>query len=245
MLLIPAIDLQGGRCVRLQQGRMDDATVYSDEPVAMAQRWAEAGCRRLHIVDLDGAFAGLPKNRDLIARLVARLAGMPVQVGGGIRSVETAAAYLDAGVEAVIVGTQAVRDAGFLPKLAETFPGRVIFGLDARNGQAATDGWDATSSRSALELATWAGGLDLAGIVYTDIERDGMLSGLNIEATLAVAQATALPVTAAGGVNDLEDLGRLKSADAAAGNRLFGAITGRAIYAGTLDFAAGQALLDG
>lgn len=245
MLLIPAIDLKDGRCVRLQQGRMRDATVYSNDPVAMAQRWEEAGCRRLHIVDLDGAFAGEPKNRDLIARVVEHVPGMPVQIGGGIRSLETAGAYLDAGAAAVIVGTRAVEDPDFLPRLADAYPGRVIFGLDARGGLAATAGWDATSPQTPAELAARAEKLDLAGIVYTDIERDGMLSGLNIEATLALAGATRLPVTASGGVNNLEDLARLKAADAGAGRRLFGAITGRAIYAGTLDFRAGQALLDG
>ncbi len=244
MLLIPAIDLKEGRCVRLQQGRMQDATVYSDDPVAMAERWAESGCRRLHIVDLDGAFAGRPKNRDLIARMVDAVPGIPVQIGGGIRSPDTARAYFDAGVEAVIVGTSAVQDAGFLPLLAETFPGRVLFGLDARNGKAATEGWDTTSGQSALDLATRAGTLDLAGIVYTDIERDGMLSGLNVEATLELAGATSLPVIASGGLNDLDDLARLKAADDAAGRTLLGAITGRALYAETLDFRAGQTLLD-
>ncbi len=244
MLLIPAIDLKEGRCVRLQQGRMQDATVYSDDPVAMAERWAESGCRRLHIVDLDGAFAGRPKNRDLIARMVDAVPGIPVQIGGGIRSPDTARAYFDAGVEAVIVGTSAVQDAGFLPLLAETFPGRVLFGLDARNGKAATEGWDTTSGQSALDLATRAGTLDLAGIVYTDIERDGMLSGLNVEATLELAGATSLPVIASGGLNDVDDLARLKAADDAAGRTLLGAITGRALYAETLDFRAGQALLD-
>ncbi len=223
---------------------MHDATIFSDDPVAMAERWAAAGCRQLHVVDLDGAFAGMPRNRDLIARIVARLPGVPVQVGGGIRSLEGAGAYLDAGVAAVIVGTRAVRDVDFLPALAEAFPGRVLFGLDARNGKAATDGWDATSGQSALDLAARAARLDLAGIVYTDIERDGMLSGLNIAGTLALARAIQLPVIASGGVNNLEDLARLKSADEDAGSLLAGAITGRAIYAGTLDFNAGQALLD-
>ena len=244
MLLIPAIDLKEGRCVRLQQGRMQDATVYSDDPVAMAERWAESGCRRLHIVDLDGAFAGRPKNRDLIARMVDAVPGIPVQIGGGIRSPDTARAYFDAGVEAVIVGTSAVQDPGFLPLMAETFPGLVLFGLDAKNGNAATEGWDTTSGQSALDLAARAGTLELAGIVYTDIERDGMLSGLNVEATLELAGATSLPVIASGGLNDLDDLARLKAADDAAGRTLLGAITGRALYAETLDFRAGQTLLD-
>ena len=244
MLLIPAIDLKEGRCVRLQQGRMRDATVFSDDPVAMAERWADAGCRRLHIVDLDGAFAGEPMNRGLIARMISRIPAVPVQIGGGIRSVETAAAYLDAGAQAVIVGTRAVRDPDFLPMMADAFPSRVMFGLDVRGGKAATEGWDATSGQGAKELAMRAEAFDLAGIVYTDIERDGMLTGLNIEATLALAGATRLPVVASGGVNDLEDLARLKAANDHAGTGLLGAITGRALYAGTLDFRAGQALLD-
>ena len=245
MLLIPAIDLKEGQCVRLQQGRMQDATVFSDDPVAMAERWAEAGCRRLHVVDLDGAFAGEPVNRNLIARIVSRVADVPVQVGGGIRSVETAGAYFDAGAAAVIVGTRAVQDPDFLPMMADAYPGRVIFGLDARGSRAATEGWDTTSGQDALDLAARAGAFDLAGIVYTDIDRDGMLAGLNIEATLALAGATRLPVIASGGVNDLDDLARIKAADDRAGRCLLGVITGRAIYAGTLDFRAGQALLDG
>ena len=244
MLLIPAIDLKEGRCVRLEQGRMQDATVYSDDPVAMAEHWAESGCRRLHIVDLDGAFAGRPRNRDLIAQVVDAVAGLPVQIGGGIRTPDTASAYFDAGVAAVIVGTSAVEDPGFLPMMADAFPGRVLFGLDARNGKAATEGWDTTSGQSALDLAARAGALNLAGIVYTDIERDGMLSGLNIEATLNLANATPLPVIASGGLNDLDDLARLKAADDRAGRPLLGVISGRALYAGTLNFQAGQALLD-
>lgn len=245
MLLIPAIDLKDGRCVRLRQGRMGDATVYSDDPLAMADRWFEAGCRRLHIVDLDGAFAGQPKNRELIARIVRRIPGVPVQIGGGIRSVATAAAYFEAGAAAVIVGTRAIEDPEFLPAMADAYPGRVIFGLDARGDRAATAGWDVTSAQSPVDLALRAEKLDLAGIVYTDIERDGMLTGLNIETTLALARATRLPVTASGGVNDLHNLARLRQADEQAGRLLFGAITGRAIYAGTLDFRTGQELLDG
>ena len=244
MLLIPAIDLKEGRCVRLEQGRMQDATVYSDDPVTTANRWADSGCRRLHIVDLDGAFAGQPRNGDLIARIVDAVAGIPVQIGGGIRSEDTASVYFEAGVEAVIVGTSAVQDPDFLPMMAAAFPGRVLFGLDARNGKAATEGWNVTSGQSALHLAARAGALNLAGIVYTDIERDGMLSGLNVEATVELAGATRLPVIASGGLNDLDDLARLKAADDRAGRPLLGAISGRALYAGTLDFRAGQALLD-
>ena len=228
--------------MRLEQGRMADVTVFSDDPVAMAEHWAELGCRRLHVVDLDGAFSGLPKNQSLIQRIVARLPEIPVQVGGGIRSVDVAKAYLDAGAKAVIVGTKAIEDPDFLATLAEQFPQSVWLGLDARGGQVATEGWNVTKDVSAVKLAAAAGQLALAGIVYTDIERDGMLSGLNIPATMQLAAATNLPVIASGGLNDLDDLARLQAADREA--KLFGAITGRAIYAGTLDFRAGQALLD-
>jgi len=244
MLLIPAIDLKDGQCVRLKQGRMGDATRYSDDPGAMAEHWLAAGCRRLHVVDLDAAFAGTPRNQAGIADIVRRVGDVPVQVGGGIRSQDTAAAYLDAGVEAVIVGTAAVRDLNFLQRLAERFPNQVLFGLDARGERAATEGWQATAEASVPELARLADALPLAGIVYTDIERDGMLSGINAAATLRLAGTLATPVIASGGLNDLADLAALKAADERAGRLLLGAITGRAIYAGALDFQQGQALLD-
>ena len=244
MLLIPAIDLKDGQCVRLKQGRMSDATLFSDDPAAMAEHWLEAGCRRLHVVDLDAAFAGEPRNRSCIAEIVRRAGAVPVQVGGGIRSLDAAAAYLDAGVAAIIVGTAAVRDFDFLQRLAGRFPHRVLFGLDARGGQAATDGWDLTTDAPVLELARAADVLPLAGIVHTDIGRDGMLSGINAAATLGLAAALSTPVIASGGLNNLADLTALKAADEQAGKLLLGAITGRAIYAGTLDFQQGQALLD-
>ena len=244
MLLIPAIDLKDGQCVRLKQGRMSDATRYSDDPGAMAGHWLEAGCRRLHVVDLDAAFAGEPRNQDCIADIVRRAGEVPVQVGGGIRSLDTAAAYFAAGVAAVIVGTAAVRDFDFLKGLAERFPGQVLFGLDARGERAATDGWDVTTDATVLELAQAADALPLAGIVYTDIDRDGMQSGINAAATLRLAAALSTPVIASGGLNDLHDLAALKAADEQAGSLLLGAITGRAIYVGTLDFGRGQALLD-
>ena len=244
MLLIPAIDLKEGQCVRLKQGRMSDVTQYSDDPAAMATHWLEAGCRRLHVVDLDAAFAGEPRNQGSIAEIVRRAGTVPVQVGGGIRSLDTAAAYLEAGVAAVIVGTAAVRDFNFLKRLAERFPSQVLFGLDARGERVATDGWDVTTDAPVLELAQAADALPLAGIVYTDIDRDGMQSGINAAATLRLATALSTPVIASGGLNDLDDLAALKTADEQAGKRLLGAITGRAIYAGTLDFPQGQALLD-
>ncbi len=244
MLLIPAIDLKDGKCVRLKQGRMDEVTVFSEDPVAVAKHWADLGCRRLHLVDLDGAFAGEPRNRALIQEITGALAGVPVQVGGGIRNEDTIAAYLDAGVSQVIVGTRAVEEPPFLEKIARQFPGNVIVGLDAREGQLATAGWDATSSTSAVDYAAWAGTLPIAAIVYTDIDRDGMLSGVNVTATLALAEAARVPVIASGGVTDLDDLRALKLAFAGSTAALMGIITGRAIYAGTLDFQAGQALLD-
>jgi phosphoribosylformimino-5-aminoimidazole carboxamide ribotide isomerase len=245
MLLIPAIDLKDGQCVRLKQGRMDDATVFSDDPVAMAEHWAEQGCQRLHVVDLDGAFAGEPRNKAVIGEIARRLTKIPVQIGGGIRDLETIAQYLDVGVAQAILGTRAVREPAFLEQATERYPGQIIVGLDARNGWLATQGWDETSEKSAVEFAQWAGALAIAGIVYTDIDRDGMLQGLNVPATVALAEATKAPVIASGGVSSLDDLAALKDAFANSSGRLMGAITGRAIYAQTLDFRAGQALLSG
>ncbi len=244
MLLIPAIDLKDGRCVRLRQGRMDDATVFSDDPVAMAQHWVAAGCRRLHLVDLDGAFAGAPRNRELVERITRAVGRVPVQVGGGIRSADTVDAYLAAGISQVIVGTRAVEEPAFLEDLCRRFPGRVILGLDARNGLLATAGWDTTSSRTALDFARWAGSIGVFAIVYTDIERDGMLTGVNVEATLEIATAAGVPVIASGGIANLDDLRALRHAAAGREDAFLGAITGRAIYEGTLDLSAGQALLD-
>ena len=244
MLLIPAIDLKEGKCVRLKQGRMSDATVFSDDPVAMARHWAAQGCRRLHLVDLDGAFAGEPRNRELIARMTAAVPGVPVQVGGGIRSEAIIEGYLEAGVAQVIVGTRAIEEPAFLERICLQFPGCIILGLDARAGQLATAGWDATSDRSAVEFARWAGGLGVFAIVYTDIDRDGMLTGVNVPATLALAGAAQVPVIASGGVATLDDVLALKAAFAGQRPLLMGAITGRAIYAGTLDLRAGQALFD-
>jgi len=243
VILIPAIDLKQGKCVRLRQGRMEDATVFSDDPVAMAAHWRSQGARRLHIVDLDGAFAGEPKNRDLIKDMVSAMGDVPVQVGGGIRSREVIDAYMQAGVSAVIVGTKAIEEPQFLADMANAYPQQVWFGLDARNGQVATDGWDKTSTLLATDLACAAAALPVAGVVYTDIDRDGMMSGLNVEATLSLAQTSGLPVVASGGVTSLDDLAALKTAFEGSEDLLFGAITGRAIYEGTLDLAAGQALL--
>ncbi len=245
MLLIPAIDLKDGKCVRLKQGRIDEVTVFSDDPVATALHWKALGCRRLHLVDLDGAFAGEPKNRPVIQAITEAMGEVPVQVGGGIRDSATIAAYLEAGISHAIVGTKAIEEPAFLEAAAEEFPGRLILGLDARDGMLAVAGWDETSSVEAIAFARATAALPLAGIVYTDIARDGMLTGVNVEATVRMAEATEIPVIASGGVTSLEDLAALKAAFQNARGTLMGAITGRAIYAGTLDFRAGQSLLDG
>ena len=244
MLLIPAIDLKDGQCVRLRQGRMDDSTVFSSDPVAMAAHWKDQGALRLHIVDLDGAFAGVPRNGSLIREMVAVMGDVPVQVGGGIRSEAIIEAYLDAGVQGLILGTKAVNEPDFLQAMALAYPNKILLGLDARSGVVATEGWDKETGIQALDFVRDLIELPLAGIVYTDIDRDGMMQGLNIASTLALARAAQLPVIASGGVTELADLQALKEAFAEDTELLMGAITGRAIYEGTLDVAAGQALLD-
>jgi len=210
----------------------------------MVDRWREAGGRRLHVVDLDGAFAGKPRNRDLIERMVAAANDMPVQVGGGIRDADTVAAYFDAGVGFAIVGTAAIENPAFLEEVARRFPGQIILGLDARSDQLAVSGWAETKGGSALDFGRRGGELPLAGIVYTDIDRDGLLGGVNVEATVAMAEASGLPVVASGGVSNLDDLERLKVGFAASDGELLGVITGRAIYDGRLDLKQGQAVLD-
>ena len=244
MILIPAIDLKEGQCVRLRQGRMDDSTVFSKDPVAMALHWKSQGARRLHIVDLDGAFAGVPRNGELIRDMVSAMGDVPVKVGGGIRTQQIIDAYVEAGVQGLILGTKAVEEPAFLQNMARQYPGKIILGLDARGGVVATEGWDKDAGITALEFVQGLAELPLAGIVYTDIDRDGMMQGLNVEATLALAKAAGLPVIASGGVTELTDLEGLKTAFADSPELLFGAITGRAIYEGTLDVGQGQALLD-
>lgn len=230
--------------MRLRQGRMDDSTVFSKDPVAMALHWKSQGARRLHIVDLDGAFAGVPRNGELIRDMVSAMGNVPVQVGGGIRTQQIIDAYLEAGVQGLILGTKAVEEPTFLQNMARQYPGKIILGLDARGGVVATEGWDKDAGITALEFVQGLAELPLAGIVYTDIDRDGMMQGLNVEATLALAKAAGLPVIASGGVTELTDLAALKAAFADSPELLFGAITGRAIYEGTLDVGQGQALLD-
>ncbi len=230
--------------MRLRQGRMDDSTVFSKDPVAMAVHWKSQGAKRLHIVDLDGAFAGVPRNGELIRDMVRAMGDVPVQVGGGIRSQQIIDAYLEAGVQGLILGTKAVEEPTFLQTMARQYPGKIILGLDARGGVVATEGWDKDAGITALEFVQGLAELPLAGIVYTDIDRDGMMQGLNVDATLALAKAASLPVIASGGVTALADLSALKTAFADSPELLFGAITGRAIYEGTLDVGEGQALLD-
>ena len=230
--------------MRLRQGRMDDSTVFSKDPVAMALHWKSQGARRLHIVDLDGAFAGVPRNGELIRDIVSAMGNVPVQVGGGIRTQQIIDAYVEAGVQGLILGTKAVEEPAFLQNMARQYPGKIILGLDARGGVVATEGWDKDAGITALEFVQDLAELPLAGIVYTDIDRDGMMQGLNVEATLALAKAAGLPVIASGGVTELTDLAALKAAFADSPELLFGAITGRAIYEGTLDVGQGQALLD-
>ena len=241
MLIIPAIDLKDGACVRLRQGLMEDATVFSDDPVAMAAKWVEAGCRRLHLVDLNGAFEGKPVNGDAVTAIARAYPDLPIQIGGGIRSAETIEHYLAAGVSYVIIGTKAVKEPDFVGEMCRRFPGHVIVGLDARDGFVATDGWAEVSTVKAVDLARRFADDGVSSIVYTDIARDGMMQGVNVEATAQLARDGGLPVIASGGVTDLEDIRALaKVADSG----IIGAITGRAIYEGSLDVAEAQALSD-
>jgi len=242
MLIIPAIDLKDGQCVRLRQGVMEDSTVFSDDPVAMARRWVDAGCRRLHLVDLNGAFAGEPVNGRVVADIAAAHPDLPIQIGGGIRSLETIEHYLRAGVSFVIIGTQAVREPAFVAEACRAFPGRVIVGLDARDGRVATDGWAEVSALQATDLARRFESDGVAAIVYTDIARDGMMQGVNVDATVAMAQASSIAVIASGGITDLEDVKALATFE---DQGIIGAITGRAIYENTLDLAEAQRLADG
>ncbi|MDO8693804.1 MAG: 1-(5-phosphoribosyl)-5-[(5-phosphoribosylamino)methylideneamino]imidazole-4-carboxamide isomerase [Sheuella sp.] len=242
MLLIPAIDLKDGRCVRLRQGDLDDATIFSEDPTAVATQWLEQGARRLHLVDLNGAVAGKPKNEALIKAIVAAMGDdIPVQIGGGIRDLDTIERYLDFGISYVIIGTAAVKDPGFLHDACGAFPGNIIVGLDARDGKVATDGWSKLTKHDVTDLAKKFEDYGCESIIYTDIGRDGMLSGVNIEATVRLAQHVRIPVIASGGVTDLRDIEALCAVEE---EGVEGAILGRSIYEGTLDFAAAQKLAD-
>ncbi|WP_372748801.1 1-(5-phosphoribosyl)-5-[(5-phosphoribosylamino)methylideneamino]imidazole-4-carboxamide isomerase [Litorivivens sp.] len=241
MLIIPAIDLKDGQCVRLKQGVMDDSTVYGNDPVDMAARWVEAGCRRLHLVDLNGAFEGEPVNGEAVTSIAKAYPNLPIQIGGGIRSLQTIEKYLEAGVSYVIIGTKAVKEPDFVTEACREFEGHVIVGLDAKDGRVATDGWAEVSDVLATELAKRFEQDGVSSIVYTDIARDGMMQGVNVDQTVTMAQASSIPVIASGGITNMDDIRALK---AVAGQGILGAITGRAIYEGTLDVAEAQSFCD-
>ncbi len=237
MILIPAIDLKEGHCVRLRQGDMDDSTVFSDDPVAMAGQWVEQGCHRLHLVDLDGAFEGEPINADVIEAISEAFEDLEMQIGGGIRSLDTVVAYLEAGVNYVIIGTMAVKRPEFVTQLCSEFPGSVIVGIDARNGMVATHGWAEESEHNAQDLALRFEDQGVAAIVYTDISRDGMMQGVNVEATRQLAASVSVPVIASGGVTDMDCIVKLNEVRDAG---IEGVIIGRALYEGTIKL--GEAL---
>ena len=244
MILIPAIDLKDGQCVRLKQGDLNQSTIYSEDPVAMARHWKQEGCRRLHVVDLDGAFSGQPENRELIKNIVEEMQEIPVQVGGGIRTREHIETYISMGISTLVLGTKALGNKDFLIEMASSFPHKIVLGLDARQGRVATHGWANVEKELAVDVAFSVNGLPLAGIVYTDIERDGMMSGVNGKSTLEVAKKSGIPTIASGGIHQLSDLEGLKSIFKDEYNLLLGVITGRAIYEGKLNFKEGQQLLD-
>lgn len=241
MLLIPAIDLKGGQCVRLRQGRMEESTVFSDDPVSVATRWVEAGARRLHVVDLDGAFAGEPRNAGVIERIASAHPDLPIQVGGGIRHEDTVQTYLDAGVQFAIIGTKAVSAPHFVNDLCLEFPGHIIVGLDAKDGKVAIDGWSKLSHHDVVDMAQHFEQDGVAAIIYTDISRDGMMGGLNVASTVRLAEAVHIPVIASGGVTTLDDIRSLCEADE---EGIEGVIVGRALYEGTIDLKEAQQLAD-
>ena len=240
MLIIPAIDLKDGQCVRLKQGEMNSATVFSDDAGATARQWAAAGAKRLHVVDLNGAFAGKPRNEAAVKEIVAAVDGeMPIQLGGGIRDLDTIERYLDDGITYIVIGTAAVKNPGFLHEACDAFPGHIIVGLDAKDGKVATDGWSKLTGHDVVDLAKRFQDYGVEAVIYTDIGRDGMMTGINIEATVKLAQALTMPVIASGGLNSLDDVKKLCAVQ---DEGIIGAITGRAVYEGTLDFKKALAL---
>jgi phosphoribosylformimino-5-aminoimidazole carboxamide ribotide isomerase len=243
VLIIPAIDLKDGHCVRLKQGDMGSATVFGEDPVAMARHWAGQGARRLHIVDLNGAVAGRPKNEKVIRDMIRAVGdAMPIQLGGGIRDLDTIESYIDAGVAYVVIGTAAVKNPGFLSDASYAFPGRIIAGLDAKDGKVAVEGWSKMTGHDVVDLAKKYEDYGIEAIIYTDIGRDGMMTGINIEATLKLAQAIKIPLIASGGLNSLEDVAAVCKTLVPEG--VIGAITGRALYEGKIDFKKVQAAAD-
>ena len=242
MLLIPAIDLKDGQCVRLKQGNMDDVTVFSQDPVAMAEHWVNMGARRLHLVDLNGAVAGKPKNEGVIKAILNAVGSrIPVQLGGGIRDLDTIERYLDNGMSYIIIGTAAVKNPGFLHDACGAFPGQIIVGLDAKEGKVATDGWSKLTGHDVVDLARKFEDYGAESVIYTDIGRDGMLSGVNIEATVRLAQALKMPVIASGGMTDIRDVDALCAVEE---EGVEGVICGRSIYEGTLNFTEAQQRAD-
>jgi phosphoribosylformimino-5-aminoimidazole carboxamide ribotide isomerase len=243
MIIIPAIDLKDGFCVRLEQGRMESATVFSKEPAKAAKQWTGLGARRLHVVDLNGAMAGKPRNEAAIKAIIAAVdSDIPVQLGGGIRDLDTIERYLDDGVSFIIIGTAAVKNPGFLHEACDAFPGHIIVGLDAKDGKVATDGWSKLTGHDVVDLGKRFQDYGVEAVIYTDIGRDGMLTGVNIEATVRLAQALTVPVIASGGLNSLDDVKALMAVES---EGITGCITGRAIYEGQLDFAAAVKLASG
>ena len=242
MLLIPAIDLKDGHCVRLKQGDMGQSTTFGEDPVMMAGKWIAQGARRLHLVDLNGAFAGHPQNEKAIRRILKEVgSAVDVQLGGGIRDLDTIERYLDAGLRYVIIGTAAIRNPGFLQDACTAFGGHIIVGLDARDGKVATDGWSKLTRHDVVDLGKKFEDFGVESIIYTDIGRDGMLTGINVEATVKLAQALSIPVIASGGLSNMADIEALCAVE---DEGIEGVICGRAIYSGDLDFAAAQERAD-
>tara|TARA_B110000444_G_C18764995_1_gene559532 strand:+ start:282 stop:1022 length:741 start_codon:yes stop_codon:yes gene_type:complete len=242
MLIIPAIDLKEGKCVRLKQGLMQESTIFSDNPAEMAKKWVDLGAQRLHLVDLDGAFAGKPVNESAIKSIVAEVGGQaPIQLGGGIRNLDTVEKFINSGVDSVIIGTAAVTNPGFLHEACFAFPGQIIVGLDAKEGDVAINGWAKLTGHNVIDLAKKFEQYGVESIIYTDIGRDGMLSGVNIEATVRLSESLKIPVVASGGVSNIDDIKHLCDV---ANIGIRGVITGTAIYEGTLDFEAAQKLAE-
>jgi phosphoribosylformimino-5-aminoimidazole carboxamide ribotide isomerase len=241
MIIIPAIDLKDGQCVRLRQGLMEDVTVFSDSPIEMAAQWVEQGARRLHLVDLNGAFEGKPINAKSVTEITKAFPDLPVQIGGGIRSMQIANTYIEAGISYLIIGTMAVTNPEFISELCRQFPDKVIVGLDANDGLVATKGWAQQTDLNVVDLSKKFEQDGVSSIVYTDIARDGMMQGVNVEATVNLAKQTSIPIIASGGITNMEDISGLL---VEAHSGIMGAITGRAIYEGTLDFKQAQQLCD-